>query len=322
MADEHLGQPGPAVGAVSTTPGHLARSQQVLTCSLVTAVLVAAFWAATGSSLAGWLLGLLLTGHAVVLALEMCLVAWVHGHDPAPRARLKQLLQAWWHEVWSAPLVFCWRQPFCSQRWADHLPAPAARPGRAGVLLVHGYVCNRGLWNPWLRRLRAAGVPFVAVNLEPVFGGIDDYAGRIEAAVQRLQTCTGQAPLVVCHSMGGLALRAWWALPGNRWRIGHVFTLATPHQGTWLARWGFTRNARQMRRGAPWLQQLAQREQDGRYTQCTCFYSHSDNIVFPASTATLPGATVHHLPACAHVQMANHPAPWQAVALALGLAPD
>ena len=34
------------------------------------------------------------------------------------------------------PQVFCWRQPFFSQRWPDHLPADAQ--GRRGVLLVHG----------------------------------------------------------------------------------------------------------------------------------------------------------------------------------------
>jgi hypothetical protein len=269
---------------------------------------------------AGWALALvllLLTGHAAVLALEFLLVAAVHGNDPAPRAGLAALLRAWWHESWTAPLVFCWRQPFCSQRWPDHLP-PAAH-GQRGVLLVHGYVCNRGLWNPWLERLQAAGVPFVAVNLAPVFGDIDDYTPLIEDAVQRLQACTGQAPLVVCHSMGGLALRAWWARPGHRHRIGQVFTLGTPHQGTWLARWAFTPNARQMRLGSAWLQRLAAAEQDGREAQVTCFYSHTDNIVFPASTATLPGAQLRHLPACAHVQMAQHPAPWLAVAQALGL---
>ena len=34
-----------------------------------------------------------------------------------------------------------------------------------------------------MRRLRRRGVPFVAVNLEPVFGSIDSYAATIEAAV-------------------------------------------------------------------------------------------------------------------------------------------
>ena len=67
---------------------------------------------------------------------------------------------------------------------------PPTAQGRRGVLLVHGFVCNRGMWNPWLAApARAQGVPFVAVNLEPVFGSIDDYVAIIEAAVQRLEQC-------------------------------------------------------------------------------------------------------------------------------------
>ncbi len=102
-----------------------------------------------------------------------------------------QLLRAWWGEVRAAPRVFCWRQPFRSRRWPDHLPAAAQ--GRRGLLLVHGFLCNRGVWNPWLQRLRAQGVPFVAVNLEPVFGSIDDYVAILERAVQQLERCTA------CH---------------------------------------------------------------------------------------------------------------------------
>lgn len=301
----------------------LAKLQAVMAGVLLALLGCAVALVLNGHTKSGWaLMATVLCGHAVVLGLEFVLVAWQHRTDPAPRATLAQLLRAWWHEALVAPQVFVWRQPFRSQAWPDLCPPQGAAtnaPARPGVLLVHGYVCNRGLWNPWMQRLRAAGVPHVAVNLEPVFGSIDDTRPVLEAAVQRLHQATGCAPLVVCHSMGGLALRAWWAQPGNRHRLAQVFTLGTPHQGTWLARWGFSRNARQMRQGSPWLQRLSALEQDGRYAAVTCFFSHADNIVFPASTATLPGAQHRHLPACAHVQMAQHPAPWQAVTEALGL---
>jgi triacylglycerol lipase len=104
--------------------------------------------------------------------------------------------------------------------------------------------------------LRRQGTPFVAVNLEPVFGSIDDYVPVIEAAVARLEQATGLPPVAVAHSMGGLALRAWWAQPGNAARVHHAITLGTPHHGTWLARWALTRNARQMRQLSGWLQRL------------------------------------------------------------------
>lgn len=288
----------------------LARLQQALTLgALLAALLWALFWLRAGHPGWAWTgAALVVGGYALVLALEFSLLGLVHGDDPAPRARVAQLVQAWWNEVLAAPVVFCWRQPFRSRLWPDHLP-PSAR-GCRGVLLVHGFVCNRGLWAPWLQRLRASGVPVVAVNLEPVFDSIDEVTQVIEDGVRRLEACTGLAPVVVCHSMGGLALRRWWAEQGDDARVHHAITIGTPHHGTWLARFAISRNAREMQQGSAWLATLAAREPAGRWQRFTCFYSHCDNIVFPPSTATLAGADNRHLPGVAHVHMADHPAPW------------
>jgi len=279
----------------------LARLQQVITVSLIAiAAIWAAAWIAAGRP--GWAIGgalLILFGYAAFLAIEFVLLAWVGRDDGAPRARARDLVRAWWGEVLCAPRVFCWRQPFRSHAEPDHLPPGAS--GRRGVLLVHGFVCNRGFWNPWMKRLRAAGVPFVAVDLEPVFGSIDAYPGILDAAAARLRDCTGLAPLVVAHSMGGLAVRGWLRTHGDA--AHHVVTLGTPHRGTWLARFGWTRNGRQMRIGSRWLETLRAGETiDG--SRYTCFYSHCDNIVFPPSTATLPGADNRHVAATAHVHLA------------------
>lgn len=251
------------------------------------------------------------TAHAWVLALEFVLLAAKQDSDAAPRATVRQLMVAWWGEVLSSPRVFCWRQPFRSRRWPDHLPSTAV--GRTGLVLVHGFVCNRGLWNAWMRRLTAQGTPFVAVDMEPVFGPIQSGATAIEAAVRRIEQCTGRPPVIVAHSMGGLAVRHWWAVDGNEQRAKHVITLGSPHRGTWLARWGCRKNARQMRLASPWLKDLAARESPATASRFTCFYSHCDNIVFPASTATMTGADNRHLCAVAHVHMVDHPVPWEVV---------
>ena len=288
----------------------LARLQQVTTLgALVAAVLWAwLFWRAGHPAWALAGAGLLVGGYAIVLALEFALLRLAHGTDPTPRASAVQLLRAWWGEVRAAPTVFCWRQPFFSQRWPDLLPADAQ--GRRGVLLVHGFVCNRGLWNPWLQRLTESRVPFVAVNLEPVFASIDDYITTLDAAVLQLEQCTGLAPVVVAHSMGGLAVRRWWAEQGGDTRVHRAITIGTPHQGTWLARFAMTGNSRQMRQLSNWMQTLGAREAEGHAKCYTCFYSHCDNIVFPATTATLCGADNRHLPGVAHVHMADHAEPW------------
>lgn len=242
--------------------------------------------------------------YTLVLAGEFLLLAAVHGDDPTPRARPLQLLKAWWDECLIDLQVFGWRQPFFEHAAAD-VPA---RSGRRGLLFLHGYVCNRALWTPWLEHCRRLDRPALAVSLEPVFSGLDAYVPLVEQAVARLQRETGLAPIVVCHSMGGLVLRAWLAAtPGALARVRHAVTIGTPHRGTWLARLSRTANALHMRSTSAWLTALAAREPAELGSRFTCFYSHCDNIVFPPRVATLAGADNRHVPAAAHVALAFHP---------------
>lgn len=291
----------------------LARLQRFVSISLVVAAIAwctvwvadgRPFWAAFGPAA-------ILLGFALFLAAEFALLYFVQHPGPAPRPSVRQLAAAWWAEVLTAPQVFLWRQPFRSTVEADHLPA-AGRCG-PGVVLVHGFFCNRGLWNPWMHRLRARGIPFVAVNLEPVFGSIDRYVQTIEHAVARIEVATGMPVVLVGHSMGGLAIRAWLARFAADARVRRVLTIGSPHQGTWLARFGHTVNGRQMRLHSPWLADLARREHRERRAKFTCYFGHCDNIVFPAAAGTLPGAENVHVPGTAHVQMAFHHAVFDGV---------
>ena len=219
------------------------------------------------------------------------------------------MLRAWWVESHIAVWVFAWLQPFAWRRWPDTAFPSAGTSAQRAVVLVHGFVCNRGLWTPWLRELRRREVPYATVNLEPVFGSIDDYAPLIEDAVSRATAATGQPPLLVGHSMGGLAIRAWLRASGGAavQRVHHIVTLGTPHHGTWLARFSHLTNGQQMRVAGPWLRQLQADEATSACPQFTCWYSNADNIVFPASTATLPGADNRHIAGVPHVAMAFHP---------------
>lgn len=291
----------------------LARLQRWMVAATVLAALA---WLAFSVwfGLPGWVIAggalLALLPTAPVLALEFVLLALFGRDAAAPRASAIDLLRAWAGEVVAAWRVFSRDQPF----FADAEPDVPGQPGRTGVLLVHGYFCNRGAWRPWLRRCQALGLPCTALTLEPAFGEIDTWVPAIDAAVAKLQQATGRPPLVVAHSMGGLATRTWLAAtPGAAQRVRHVITVGTPHHGTWMARFGHTRNGMQMRIGGPWLAALAGRPTAAPAALFTCFYGHADNIVFPASTATLPGADNRHLSAVAHVAMLEHPAVWAEV---------
>jgi triacylglycerol esterase/lipase EstA (alpha/beta hydrolase family) len=284
----------------------LARMQRSWVLGLMAMAMAAAWWAMQSGS-PFWLAlsaGLaVLNVHAWALACEF---TWLGRIDPGPgvpKPTLRALWKAWWGEVVTGVRVFGWRQPFRSTALQDEL---ASARGKRGVLLVHGFVCNRGLWNPWMRRLRDADTPFVAINLEPVFGSIDGYVGAIEAAVRRLEEATAMPPVVVAHSMGGLAIRAWLRRPGAPQRVHSVITIGTPHTGTWLARFAMTENARQMREGSRWLRDLEHGEAPSTRALFTCYFGHCDNIVFPARNATLNGACNHHVPGLAHVHLAFH----------------
>jgi len=223
-----------------------------------------------------------------------------------PVAPWADLLQAWWREVIVVTRVFNWQQAWAEHRHTDHLPETTAAP--RGVLLLHGYSCNRGLWNTWMPRLRAANIPYIALTQEPAFGSIDAYAPAIDAAMRRLHALTGRPPLIVAHSMGGLCARAWWRSQGHPpERIHRILSLGTPHHGTALARLGSTVNARQMRGDSPWLLQLAAEEPVALGGHFDCLYGHCDQVVFPSETAVLPGARVLHLPARGHLQLVFEP---------------
>ena len=238
---------------------------------------------------------------------EMAASARVWGDDPTPRPTLAQWWRAWLGEVAASTRVFAWWLPWRHRAEPDHL-AGAARG--AGVLLVHGYLCNRGIWRGWMRRLRAQGIPFVAVDLEPVLGRVEDTVPALEAGLRRLEAATTAPVVVVAHSMGGMVLRRWWVDHDGDRRVHRAITLGTPHRGTWLARLGLSPNARQMRVGSAWIAALQAVEPANRAQRFTCFRSGCDNVVFPPGGATLPGADDRLLEGVAHVAMVDHRAVW------------
>lgn len=294
-----------------TTRSALADLQRLLVFSGLLALLGAAFlWWRGHPMWALWVAVIVLLGHAGALGLECVLAAWVNRQTGSTHTSGLAWARAWWREVLVAPRVFAWRQPFCWRRLPDS-EAPMPGPGGA-VVLIHGFVCNRGFWLPWLRALRARGLAYTTVNLEPVFGSIDDYVPQVDDAVRRAERLGQRRPSLVCHSMGGLAARAWLAAdPRNAARVARVITIGSPHRGTWISRFSRVINGQQMRVDGDWLGQLAARERtqrgDSPYAGFVCWYADTDNIVFPAPTATLPGADNRLVPGAAHVDLAFQP---------------
>ena len=175
-----------------------------------------------------------------------------------------------------------------------------ARP----VLLVHGILCNRAVWRPLQRRLRAAGfAPVHTINLEPLFADIDLQSRSLAPALIALhQQADGAQVAIVSHSMGGLVTRALLRSGGGE-MISRIVTIACPHHGTRLTRglrWPATR---QMYLGSMWLQALARSEGGHFSVPFASIYSVEDNLVAPAASARLAGAQLCPVRGVGHLGM-------------------
>ncbi len=247
----------------------------------------------------------------VLLAFQFACLMAINRADPTPRASVLGHFRAWWGELGVCMRVFHWWQPFRRSALKDNLGVYPGAENQRGVVLLHGFFCNRGFWTHWMQRLQAEQRVFVAVDLEPAFGSIDAYTLAVDAAVQQVWQATGLAPTIVGHSMGGLAARAWLAASPapatGALAVHRVITLGTPHHGTWLARFSHTLNGAQMQRGGAWLSSLALNEKKLQKVPFTCFFSNCDNIVFPVSCAKLEGADNRLVRCRGHIDMAHDP---------------
>jgi triacylglycerol lipase len=258
-------------------------------------------------------------GLAVVILLRLSItannfsLAW-HYRSKTPQEyclNFWQAIRLFFGEFRATMTASSWTMPFCTfaKRVADK---PAALP----VLLIHGYGCNSGYWHTMSAALARQNISHYAIDMEPVIGSIDAYVPMIHQAIERICGETGSGKvIIVAHSMGGLAARAYLRDHGGA-RIARVITLGTPHHGTALARFGVGVNTKQMlwtvgeQEGlaSMWLRKLAEAEDETAYRLIVSIYSHHDNIIAPQTSSRLNGARNIEFQGIGHVALAMHPA--------------
>lgn len=218
---------------------------------------------------------------------------------PEHRPGLFGWLRLYFAELGAYIAIYNLYQPFEPLLMGAETPRPLA-DGRLPVLLLHGYVCNRGFMLPLRRYLRAHGVGAYSHNLEPVYADIDSYADGLARRIGDICAATGADKLVIlAHSMGGLVARAYLRKHGVR-RVAKLITLGTPHHGTALGRLGAGANGRQMVPGNDWLKRLNEAEPA---VSTVSVFSYQDNIVSPQDSAVLQGAKIVGLSGMGHVSM-------------------
>lgn len=245
-----------------------------------------------------WLAAVAALGFPLMMVLLVASTSAILSRAPGASAM-------WWRSLFS-DFAAVFRVFLLQQPWAIAPPGvqPAtAAPPRIPVLLVHGYLCNHRVWDVMAPRLRGAGHPVLALDLEPLFTSIDRYVPLIEQGVAELCRQTGSNKVALLgHSMGGLVIRAWMRSHGTS-RVARVITLGTPHAGTRMAARSRTDNARQMFLRSPWLQDLAASESEPTRSLMRIGITPQDNIVYPQREQVLEGVPVTVFDGLGHLDL-------------------
>ncbi|HQU50666.1 MAG TPA: alpha/beta fold hydrolase [Casimicrobiaceae bacterium] len=167
----------------------------------------------------------------------------------------------------------------------DPPPAAARRP----VLLLHGVLCNAGVWRSMKRRLSEAGVgPLYTLSYGPPLASIDLFAGQAARKIDEILAETGASQVaIVAHSMGGLVARAYLRRYGTA-KVRKVITIGTPHSGSVHA-WMFPgASLAQLRPGNAWLAALPMPSR-GESPPFVSLWSWHDSMVAPQVSARIDG---------------------------------
>lgn len=243
----------------------------------------------------------LLPALGAVLGLRLGIVAitwafaWAYP-SPAPKLSPRRYAGMLLGEYLAFIVHFMLVLPF-ERLW---MPADKLSPGRPTILLVHGYGCSRGVW--WLirRRLEAAGYNVASVSLVPPYTSVGKLVPQLHARIEAVVAATGAQQLtLIAHSMGGLVARSYLARHGIT-RVNQLITLASPHQGSELARIGMGQNAREMEPGSQWLRDMAAEPVKIPFVSVRTTH---DNYVMPQDNQRLPEARDVELAGIGHLAL-------------------
>jgi len=191
--------------------------------------------------------------------------------------------------------------------WRGQSSPPAVEPTGSldtrQVLLIPGYGGDPSDLTALREGLQNAGYTVTVVNIGDGEGPIQNYADQLANQASSI----GGAHLVG-YSQGGLIARAATSVAPAA--IGRVITIATPHAGTTLAGLGaqYATEAcgpacQDMAPGSEFLSQLPVAEGNARWL---AIRASGDDVVRPADSAMLAGATNLKLESVCSNQIYNH----------------
>ncbi|MBI4556663.1 MAG: alpha/beta fold hydrolase [Candidatus Hydrogenedentes bacterium] len=225
---------------------------------------------------------------ALVLVEFLCSYLWGSRKDSGDRLGFWGSVRLVATEIVCFLIMVGLLLPFSRRLITFHRGSVSMSP-QLPVLLIHGYASNAGIWAPMINFLYRRGLTkLFTLDFDPKYGELNDYAQQVAVRVNRICNTTGAPKIIlVAHSMGGLIARAYVERFGGAARVAKLISIGTPHHGTVTARLAPGLNARQMRIGSDWLQELNREENVPHPILHVSIYSAHDNVVVPHISAEL-----------------------------------
>ena len=149
------------------------------------------------------------------------------------------------------------------------------------VVLVHGLNNNAGAWFYIARVLERRGYRVSTYAYWSLFTPMEDILDGLDRHITAVREASGTAPVVVCHSLGGLLTRKWLDDYKSKDRLRGLITLGTPHGGSKMAVFALGALARSIRPGGALIASL--REAEALHgLPCVSLVSPEDEAVLPA----------------------------------------
>ncbi len=169
-------------------------------------------------------------------------------------------------------------------------PAVAPDPALPPVVLVHGIRSNGDDMERLAQHLRSQAREVFQPTLTPN-SGIAPIGKLAEQLADFVSEKIGARRFdLVGFSMGGLVSRVFLQRLGGIERVHRFVTMATPHNGTHMARLGGRPGYVEMRPGSEFLRDLARDADVLRAIPFTSLYTPLDTVIVPASSSVVPQA--------------------------------
>jgi triacylglycerol lipase len=192
----------------------------------------------------------------------------------------------------------------CSFAAQPAFAAPAKPPAVQRVVLVHGFLETGTSFKVLKKRLEKRGVECFIPRLKP-----SDGRGGLEAIAAGLKEDIDarfgpQEPIsIVAFSMGGLVSRHYLQNLGGAERCEHLITIASPHNGTEVAKLYPSLGAEQMRPHSEFLAQLHATQDRLGNMPLVSYRTPLDLVILPAKSSIWDRAENLSIPVLLHPLM-------------------